>query len=95
MKFDTNRTIESTYKKLYFNMSWFNSNTLFCLTKKSIVQSLRVIESGYFLVIFFLFGKLPKGNSQINSISLNRCPPYTEIFSKRRKIYSVMCGGLE
>ena len=30
-----------------------------------------------------------------NSETLIGCPPDTEIFSKRRKIYSVMCGGLE
>ena len=31
---------------------------------------------------------------EINSTSLNWCPPYTEIFSKRRKIYSVCVEGL-
>ena len=30
----------------------------------------------------------PQENSQINWANLNGCPPYTEIFSKRRKIYS-------
>ena len=38
--------------------------------------------------------KLPKGNCQRNWVSLNRCPPYTEIFSKRRKIYSVCVESL-
>ena len=41
-----------------------------------------------------LIGKLPEGSSKINSLSLNRCPPYTEIFSKRRKIYSVCVESL-
>ena len=31
---------------------------------------------------------------QINFTILNECPPYTEIFSKRRKIYSVCVEGL-
>ena len=35
-----------------------------------------------------------EGSLKINSISLNCCPPYTEIFSKRRKIYSVCVEGL-
>ena len=39
-------------------------------------------------------GKLPVGNSKINMLSLNRCPPDTEIFSKRRKIYSVCVESL-
>ena len=39
-------------------------------------------------------GKLPEGSSKINRLSLNRCPPYTEIFSKRRKIYSVCVESL-
>jgi hypothetical protein len=39
-------------------------------------------------------GKLPVGNSKINRFSLNRCPPDTEIFSKRRKIYSACVEGL-
>ena len=34
------------------------------------------------------------GNSKINMFSLNRCPPDTEIFSKRRKIYSVCVESL-
>ena len=34
------------------------------------------------------------GSSKINRLSLNRCPPYTEIFSKRRKIYSVCVESL-
>ena len=44
--------------------------------------------------LFKMFGKLPEGSSKINRISLNRCPPYTEIFSKRRKIYSVCVESL-
>ncbi len=36
----------------------------------------------------------PKENFQINWDSLNWCPPYTEIFSKRRKIYSFCVKGL-
>ena len=39
-------------------------------------------------------GKLPEGSSKINRLSLNRCPPYTEIFSKRRKIYAVCVESL-
>ena len=39
-------------------------------------------------------GKLPGGSSKINRLSLNRCPPYTEIFSKRRKIYAVCVESL-
>ena len=31
---------------------------------------------------------------KINWSSLNSCPPYTEIFSKRRKIYTVCVEGL-
>ena len=42
----------------------------------------------------FKLGKLPGGSSKINRLSLNRCPPYTEIFSKRRKIYSVCVESL-
>ena len=30
----------------------------------------------------------PKGNSKRNKLSLNKCLTYTEIFSKRRKIYT-------
>ena len=41
-----------------------------------------------------LMGKLPRGSSKINRLSLNRCPPYTEIFSKRRKIYAVCVESL-
>ena len=41
-----------------------------------------------------LMGKLPGGSSKINRLSLNRCPPYTEIFSKRRKIYAVCVESL-
>ena len=41
-----------------------------------------------------LLGKLPKGSFKINRVSLNRCPPYTEIFSKRRKICSVCVESL-
>ena len=29
---------------------------------------------------YVLIGKLPEGSSKINRLSLNRCPPYTEIF---------------
>ena len=39
-------------------------------------------------------GKLPGGSSKINRLSLNRCSPYTEIFSKRRKIYAVCVESL-
>ena len=41
-----------------------------------------------------ILGKLPWGNSKINMVSLNWCPPDTEIFSKRRKIYSVCVESL-
>ena len=34
------------------------------------------------------------GIFKINLFTLNCCPPYTEIFSKRRKIYSVCVEGL-
>ena len=36
----------------------------------------------------FIIGKLPWGSLKRNWYNLNRCSPYTEIFSKRRKIYS-------
>ena len=36
----------------------------------------------------FFIGKLPWGSLKRNWYNLNRCSPYTEIFSKRRKIYS-------
>ena len=40
-------------------------------------------------------GKLPGGSSKINRLSLNRCMGgYTEIFSKRRKIYAVCVESL-
>ena len=45
-------------------------------------------------IAILIFGKLPEGSSKINRYSLNRCPPYTEIFSKRRKIYSVCVESL-
>ena len=38
--------------------------------------------------------KLPEGNCQRNRLSLNWCSPYTEIFSKRRKIYTVCVESL-
>ena len=38
--------------------------------------------------------KLPGGNCQRNRLSLNWCSPYTEIFSKRRKIYTVCVESL-
>ena len=54
-------------------------------------------QQEYFCIIqqiLNLIGKLPKGSSKINRSSLNRCPPYTEIFSKRRKIYSFCVESL-
>ena len=41
-----------------------------------------------------LYRKLPEGSSKRNRLNLNDHPPYTEIFSKRRKIYSVCVEGL-
>ena len=48
------------------------------------------------LIEWWLFDtwEVTVGNSKINSFSLNWCPPDTEIFSKRRKIYSVCVEGL-
>ena len=54
--------------------------------------ALCIHQNHIFVFLFALsnyLGKLPGGSSKINRLSLNRCPPYTEIFSKRRKIYSV------
>ena len=54
-------------------------------------------QNHIFVVLFALsnyLGKLPEGSSKINRLSLNRCPPYTEIFSKRRKIYAVCVESL-
>ena len=46
------------------------------------------------LMLLKIIRKLPNGSLKINTISLNRCSPYTEIFSKRRKIYSVCVESL-
>ena len=46
------------------------------------------------LMLLKIIRKLPNGSLKINIISLNCCPPYTEIFSKRRKIYSVCVESL-
>ncbi len=40
------------------------------------------------------FRKPPSGGCKINWLSLNSCSPYTEIFSKRRKIYAVCVESL-
>ena len=42
----------------------------------------------------FLTRKLSEDSFKINMSSLNRCPPYTEIFSKRRKIYTLCVESL-
>ena len=44
--------------------------------------------------VYGRMGKLPEGNCKINRVILNSCPPYTEIFSKRRKICSVCVESL-
>ena len=65
----------------------------------NLLQNLDFLSSVLIDIIVFtdfhvLIGKLPEGSSKINRLSLNRCPPYTEIFSKRRKIYSVCVESL-
>ena len=65
----------------------------------NLLQNLDFLSSVLIDIIVFtdfhvLIGKLPEGGSKINRVSLNRCPPYTEIFSKRRKIYSVCVESL-
>ena len=52
------------------------------------------IDIFIFCRLKLILRKLPKGSFKINKVSLNRCPPYTEIFSKRRKICSVCVESL-
>ena len=87
---------ESSGKSECFSYTRWQSQTtnqadhIFATLSKSILWRLvfRSFQKDNFI------GKLPGGSSKINRLSLNRCPPYTEIFSKRRKIYSVCVESL-
>ena len=87
---------ESSGKSECFSYTRWQSQTtnqadhIFATLSKSILWRLvfRSFQKDNFI------GKLPGGSSKINRLSLNRCPPYTEIFSKRRKIYAVCVESL-
>ena len=87
---------ESSPKSECFSYTRWQSQTtnqadhIFATLSKSILWRLvfRSFQKDNFI------GKLPGGSSKINRLSLNRCPPYTEIFSKRRKIYAVCVESL-
>ena len=87
---------ESSGKSECFSYTRWQSQTtnqadhMFATLSKSILWRLvfRSFQKDNFI------GKLPGGSSKINRLSLNRCPPYTEIFSKRRKIYAVCVESL-
>ena len=46
------------------------------------------------MFVYFISVRLPSKQPEINRLSLNWCSPYTEIFSKRRKICSVCVESL-
>ena len=87
---------ESSGKSECFSYTRWQSQTtnqadhMFATLSKSILWRLvfRSFQKDNFI------GKLPGGSSKINRLSLNRCPPYTEIFSKRRGIYAVCVESL-
>ena len=86
-----------SWMKCFRSWGWFRTKAKRSLRPPSGLNqpdAKYILIDRIWLILKISFGKLPKGSSKINRISLNRCPPYTEIFSKRRKIYSVCVESL-
>ena len=66
----------------------------YCCTLQFYVWKYRLFSRNILYIYKDILRKLLMGSFRINRVSLNRCPPYTEIFSKRRKICSVCVESL-